>query len=109
MPILFDSDPDTGLKTYFDYDPIKDEVRLSYQQDVTGFLDLMQAHRNNQDRSAQGIKEDWWHYCSIPPVVEIELKTRGYDLHNPDHMKDILRIINSEYPYLKATDKWHQR
>lgn len=108
MPILFDYDAETGVKTMFDYDPIKDEVHMSYEQDVSGFLDRMQDIRNNPEISANGIKEDWWHYCSIPPVVEMELMKKGLYLHRPDDMKEILKIINSDYPYLKATDKWHR-
>jgi len=107
MPILFDFDPVTGLREYFDYDPIKDEVCITTEQDVTYFLDRMQAIRNDPSISAKGIKEEWWAYCSIPPVVEIELRNRGLDLHNRDHMKDILKIINAEYPYLKYTEKKH--
>lgn len=107
MPIVFDIDHETGMRTLFDYDPINDQVRLTYEQDVSHFLDRMNEIRKNPDISAKGIKEDWWYYCSIPPVVEMELRNRGLDLHNRDHMKDILKIINSEYPYLKSTTKTH--
>lgn len=108
MPILFDYNPDTGLREYFDYDPIMDQVRITSEQDVSGFLDRMQSLRNDPSISAKGIKEEWWLYCSIPEVVELELRNRGLDLNNKDHFKDILKIINSEFPYLKATDKWHR-
>lgn len=108
MPRLFDFDQDTGVKTYFDYDPIKDQVRLTYEQDVSHFLDRMKAIRGNPEISAKGIKEDWWLYCSIPPVVEMELRNKGLDINNKDHMKAILKEINANYPYLKATDKWHR-
>jgi hypothetical protein len=108
MPILFDYDADTGVKTMFDYDPINDQVLMTYEQDVTGFLDRMQTVRNNPEISSKGIKEDWWHYCSIPPVVEMELMKKDLYLHRPDDMKAILKIINSDYPYLRATDKWHR-
>ena len=108
MPIVFDHDPVTGVTTYFDYDAIKDQVFLTYEQDVSGFLDRMQDIRNKPEISAAGIKEEWWYYCSIPTVVELELMRRGLYLHNPDHMKAIIKIINSDYPYLKATDKWHR-
>jgi hypothetical protein len=107
MPILFDYDDMTGVKTYFDYDPIKDEAILTYEQDVSGFLDRMKDIRNNPEISAKGIKEDWWHYCSIPPVVEMDLMNKGLYLHKPDDMKAILKIINSDYPYLKSTTKTH--
>ena len=108
MPKLFDFDAETGVKTYFDYDPIQDQVRLTYEQDVSHFLDRMKAIRDNPEISAKGIKEDWWLYCSIPPVVEMELKNKGLDLHNRDHMPAILKEINANYPYLKATEKWHR-
>ena len=108
MPLLFDVDPDTGMKTYFDYDPINDQVRMTYEQDVSHFLDRMNEIRKNTGISDKGIKEDWWLYASIPPVVELELKKRGLDLNDKDHMKDILKVINTEFPYLKATDKWHR-
>jgi hypothetical protein len=108
MPILFDYDTETGVQTMFDYDPINDQVHLTYQQDVSTLLDYMKDVRNNPQISAQGIKEEWWHYCKIPEVVEMELMRRGLYLHKPDDMKAILKIINSEFPYLKATDKWHR-
>lgn len=107
MPILFDYDDMTGVKTYFDYDPIKDQALLTYEQDVSGFLDRMNEIRNNPDISAKGIKEDWWHYCSIPPVIEMELMKKGLYLHDKNHMKSILKEINSNYPYLKSTTKTH--
>ena len=108
MRILFDVDAETGLQTTFDYDPISDKVSLTYEQDVTGFLDRMKDIRNTPEISAKGIKEEWWHYASIPQVVEIELMRKGLFLHNKDHFKAILKEINTNYPWLKATDKWHR-
>ena len=107
MPILFDVDPLTGVREYFDYDPIKDEVHMTYEQDVTGFLDRMNAIRNNPNISDKGIKEEWWHYCSIPPVIEMELMKKNLSLSRKDDFKEILKEINANYPYLKATDKKH--
>ncbi len=107
MPVLFDQNPDTGVTTYFDYDPIKDQAFLTYEQDVSGFLDHTNALRKNEDYSKRGIKEEWWHYASIPTVVELELRNKGLKLENPDHMPRILKEINSNYPYIKSTDKWH--
>jgi hypothetical protein len=108
VPLLFDADPETGVTTYFDYDPIKDQVLLTSHQDVTGFLDRMKAIRDDEDYSRKGIKEDWWHYASIPTIVEMELMKRGLYLHKKDDMPAILKIINSEYPYLKLTTKRHE-
>lgn len=107
MPLLFDHDPETGVTEYFDYDPINDSVAITTKQDVSQFLDQMKQIRDDPTRWAQGVKENWALYCSIPPVVELELRNRGLSLYNKDHMKKILKVINTEYPYLKATDKWH--
>ena len=108
MPILFDHDPDSGVTEYFDYDPIKDQVSITASQDVTMFLDRMNDIRLHPEISQQGIKEDWWLYASIPTVVELELRNKGLHLENKDHTKAILREINANYPYLKATTKWHR-
>ena len=107
MPILFDFDTETGMKTTFDFDPVRDQVFLTYEQDVSGFLDRMQTVRNDESYSAKGIKEDWWYYASIPEVVELDLIKKGLSLHNPEHMKAIIKEINTNYPYLKATTKKH--
>ncbi len=108
MPILFDHDPSTGVREFFDYDPINDTVSITTEQDVSHFLDRMNAIRNNPEISSQGIKEDWWLYCSIPPVVELELRNKGLIVGNREHMPQIFKEINANYPYLKGTDKWHR-
>ena len=105
MPILFDYDNETGLKTTFDYDPIKDQVTFSYSQDVSAFLDRMKEKRDN---SYGDTKEEWWHYASIPQIVEIELAKKGLSLYDKNHTKAILKEINQNYPYLKATEKIHR-
>lgn len=107
MPIHFDYDPETGVQTCFDYDPIRDQVFLTYKQDVTGFLDRMNAMRNDESYSAKGIKEDWWHYASVPPVVEMELMKKGLYLENKEHMPAIIKELNTNYPNLKGTTKKH--
>lgn len=108
MPMLFDYDAETGVTETFDYDPIRDQVTITASQDVTAFLDQMQAIRNDPDISARGIKEDWWCYASIPTVVELELRNKGLKLEDKNHTKAILKEINTNYPYLRRTEKWHR-
>ena len=107
MAVFFDYDAETGVTEHFDYDPVNDSFSIISTQDVSHFLDRMKAIRNNPEISAKGIREEWWAYCSIPVVVELELRKRGLHLENKDHMKAILKVINTEYPYLKYTDKKH--
>jgi hypothetical protein len=107
MSIHFDYDPETGITETFDYDPVLDQVSITASQDVSGFLDRMNAIRNNPDISAKGIKEDWWFYASIPPVVELHLRNKGLSLYDKNATKAILQEINTNFPFLKATDKKH--
>ena len=107
MPILFDHDPITGVAQYFDYDPLKDEVSLTSVQDVSGFLDHMNNLRNNEDYSKRGMKKDWWHYASIPAIVEIEMRKKGIDIYDKNATKAIIKEINENYPWLRATTKRH--
>jgi hypothetical protein len=107
MPIFFDHDPLTGTTEWFDYDPVKDEFAFVIEQDVTAFLDHTKELRNNEDYSRNGIKEEWWHYCSIPTVVEMELRAKGLKLEDKNAFPGIMKEINRNYPYLKATDKKH--
>jgi hypothetical protein len=108
MSIFFDHNPDTGVTETFDYDPVLDQVMITTSQEVSGFLDRMNEIRKNPDISAKGIRENWWAYCSIPPVVELELRNKGLRLEDKNDMKAILREINTNYPFLKYTDKSHR-
>mgnify|MGYP001585467840 CR=1 FL=1 len=108
MSIFFDYNPDTGVTETFDYDPITEDVMITATQDVSGFLDRMNELRKDPEFSKKGMREDWWLYASIPTVVEIELRNKGLCLENKDHTKAILKEINTNFPYLRATEKWHR-
>jgi len=107
MPILFDTDPLTGTVQYFDYDPVNDEFSITTVSDDTPLLDHLQALRNDEDYSKKGIKEEWWHYASIPAVVEVQLRNKGINIYDKNATKAILKEINQNYPKLKATTKKH--
>lgn len=107
MAILFDYDPVTGIRETFDYDPIRDTVTITMSEDVTPILDRLKALRNDEDYSRQGIKGEWWHYCTIPATVETALRNKGIDIYDKNATKAILKEINMNFPWLKATDKRH--
>jgi hypothetical protein len=108
MKRLFDHDPVAGVTTWYDYDPVQDEVTLSYQQDVGGFLDVLRQKRNNDEATKQGIKNSMWHYATLPPVVIMELKQRGIDVFDPSHTKALMKAINADFPACKVTSKVHR-
>ena len=104
------------MAEFFDYDPLTGVTHLTEQvgdetivhtvQDLTPLIERNKKIANEGIKDA-GIKESWWHYCDIPPVVELALKKKGIDIHNPDHGKAMFKEINANYPYLKLTHKKH--
>lgn len=107
MPILFDFDEVTGVTQYFDYDPAKDEYAITSVQNLDSFFERLQKKRNDPEQWAKGVKEEWAHYASIPPVIEMQMRKKGIDIHNPHQTKEILKEINTNYPFLKATTAHH--
>jgi hypothetical protein len=103
--ILLDTNLD-GSKEYFHHDENTDVTTITTVQDVSGFLDRLKAKRNDIGDSSL-MKEEFWHYASIPTIVEIELRNKGINIYNKDHTKALLKEINSNYPYLKCTNKKH--
>lgn len=108
MPILFDYDAETGIAQHFDFDPVTEQIHLTTTQDLTYLLEELKQKRNNPDAWKKGVKQDWAHYATIPPVIELELKKKGIDIYNPAQTKELLREINKNYPYLKSTFAHHE-
>lgn len=106
MPRFFDYNPDRG--TWIE-DEVDDNGNLVFKtwQDVQPVLDKIKERRNS-GLVDKGIKNDFWHYATIPAHVELELRQRGINLYNPDQTKELLRVINREYPYLKNTELTHE-
>jgi hypothetical protein len=107
MPVLFDYDPLTGVSQHFDYDPVSEQIHLTSSQDLTFFLEQLKQKRNDPSKWKKGVKENWAHYASIPPVVEMALRKKGIDINNPLQTKEILKEINTNYPFLKVTTAHH--
>lgn len=94
-----------GVATYEDmYD---DHLQLHYRQDVEPILEVARTERIN-GLTDGGIKNDLWLYARIPPVVILEMRFKyGVDVFKKDHLKKAFQLINSEYPWLKCTEKRH--
>ena len=103
MGVLFDYDPNTGVTQTFDYDPVTEDVRLTSTQNLDAFFAAVKAKRDDHDAWKKGVKEEWAHYASIPPVIEMELLKQGIDIHNPHQTKELIHAINTKYPFLKTT------
>lgn len=106
---LLDVGPD-GLEKWFEYDPITKTKTIHYKQpDIEPVLEYTNALRKCSEYSREGIKKGWWHYAHIPNIVIIKLRTEyGLNIWNRNHEKRIWQVINSDFPYLKVTEKMHQ-
>ena len=91
------------MSVFFDYDPVTEDVRLTSTQNLDTFFEAVKQKRDNPEAWAKGVKEEFAHYASIPPVIEMELLKQGIDIHNPHQTKELLRAINTKYPFLKVT------
>lgn len=104
MSDFFDFDPITGVRTDFDYDEITGEVTLNRSQDVSALLDYNKALAN-AGATDSGIKESWWLYAKIPPIFMIKMRAKGINVEDGRHIDRLLAEINTNYPYLKTTQK----
>lgn len=106
MSTFLEYDPEIGVRYGFDYDPATGDASLTRTQDVQPVLDL--AHRVRVDRVTDaGIKAGFWHYCTIPTTVQLELLNKGIDIFRADDFPRLMEEINTHYPYLKMTEKNH--
>ena len=103
MSRLFDYDPATGMAQYFDYDPLRDEIHIRHEQDVSVILDQIKEKRLSA--KAFGTVETFAHYATIPAIVELELRRKGINLLDRNATKAIAKEIEANYPYLKTTEK----
>jgi hypothetical protein len=105
---LLEIKPD-GTEVWFHHDPIAKTNTIEYKQaDLEPVLDWTRALRLASEYSKKGIKRDWWHYCHIPNIIVLKLKTEyGLDVYNKNHQKRVFEVINRDFPYLKATDGKH--
>ena len=106
MSTFLEYDPVTGIRHEMDYDPETGRLQLHYQQNVQGVLDLAQRVRHDHVTDV-GIKNGFWHYCTIPTTVQIELLNKGIDIFKANDFPRLMEEINTNYPYLKMTEKRH--
>jgi hypothetical protein len=105
---LFDYDPRTGIRSFFDYNELTGEGVFRREQDVSSVVDFATSVRNQGLADGELKKDDYMcHYAIIPPGVELELREKGINIYDPNCTKRLLEEINKNYPMLKMTDKVH--
>ena len=104
MSDFFEYDPLTGMRTDFEYNPDTGEATFNQTQDVTALLEFNKILANDS-MTDKGIKEGWWLYAKVPPIVILQMRKKGIDFYNRDHFQRVMQEINSFYPALKVTQK----
>lgn len=107
MPDFLDYDPQLGLRYDYSFDEGTGEARIHTTQDVEGLLKYTQELAADGLTDA-GIKKGWWLYAKIPPIVQIQLRAKGINIHDPDTTQRMIAEINRNYPHLKCTQKVEQ-
>lgn len=100
MAEFFDYNPNNGM-VYHTEDSDGDDLILRSSQDVEPILNHINEKRKRNDD--KGIKRGFWHYCTIPTHVELELRQKGINIYNKHQTKELLKEINTNYPHLKVT------
>ena len=107
MPEFFEYDPVTGIHTDTSYDESTGEMTRHRSSDVEPLLDYTKAMANAGHISSDGIRDSWWLYAKIPPIVMLQMRAKGIDVTNKDHEKRMFQEINTHYPHLKCTTGMH--
>ena len=101
----FNFDEFSGTTEYTDFDPITGQCHITYEQDVQPLIDLNTSLRNEGIKHVNGAP--FRHYATVPNVVILELRRKGIDFHNRDHLRRVLQEIETNYPYLKVDNMKH--
>lgn len=92
-----------GIRTDFKWSENAQEYALIRTADVEPVLDAAARARNGAGVNREDIKRNWWFYCSIPPIVQLQLREKGINIHDKDHQDAMIAEINTNYPHLKMT------
>jgi len=103
MPEFFEYDPLSGIRTDTVWSEADQEMTVIRTADVEPLLEVANAARNELGVNKGDIRQGWWLYASIPPIVQIQMRAKGINISDPDHQKRMIQEINEHYPHLKMT------
>lgn len=108
MAAFIEKDPLTGVSSTVVTPEHWDKgVAIHYEQDVQPLIDHCKTLRND-GLTDGGIKRDLWHYACLPPVIIMKFRNEyGIDVFNRNHYPKLFRLLNTEFKYLKTTEKRH--
>lgn len=108
MKRILDVDPLTHTTQYHHYDDATGKTTIETVQNIEPYLKEAKRLRDDESYTQQGIKNEMWHYAKIPnTVIEQIQKNFGVNVFEKGQEKEVLKILNTHYPYLKTTNGRH--
>jgi len=103
MAEFFEYDPMTGVRTETSWSEADQEMTLIRTADVEPVLDFTKWAANEAGLNREGIKQGWWLYAKLPPIVILQMRAKGINVFDQNDQKRMFEEINAHYPHLKCT------
>ena len=102
---LLEYDPITGISTWFEGDG-HNGFKVAQTQDVEKILEYTKTRANDGNYKRQGIKDDWYHFATVPVTVLHEILMK-YNLRwdDKDDLPKIEKILQRDYKRLLTVDR----
>ncbi len=109
MKQFLSHDPLNAITQHTDYDHGTDTLLVHSEGEYDSVLELNKKMANDTDYTKDGIRSEFWHYASIPPIVQMKwLVEKGVDVWKKEDAKKVSQLLEDpEYRYLKTTNKIH--
>jgi hypothetical protein len=106
MKKLLDYDPLTKTSTFHEYDHSTGKTQIETVQDVRGILDHNKRLANDSSYKQRGMKEDYYHFATVPNVVLMEMMEKHHlDWRRDEDLPKIERLLARDYKKLLTVDK----
>lgn len=92
-----------GIRSDFKWHDSEQQYQITRTEDVEPVLEAAKIARNEGGLNREDIQRNWWHYCTIPPIVMLQMKAKGIDIFDKNDSARVLAEINTHYPHLKMT------
>jgi hypothetical protein len=107
MSDFFEIDPFSGIRTDFKWNENDQEYTLLRSADVEPVLDFSKEMAADRSVSQKGIKQGFWLYAKLPPIVILQMRAKGINVFDQNDEAKMFAEINEHYPYLKLTQGNH--
>ena len=106
MKKLLDYDPLTKTSTFHEYDHSTGKTQIETVQDVRGILDHNKRLANDRSYKQRGMKEDYYHFATVPNVVLMEMMEKHrLDWRRNEDLPMIEKLLSRDYKKLLTVDK----